>query len=114
QLATLAISSTVSSVVFFSSVVLRHPLRSSLFPYTTLFRSLVAVDRQVIGRVVLAHRRLPQAGVVAAGALDLDDGRAQVGEHHRRDRKSTRLDSRHVSTSYAVLCFKKKRDTNDN
>ena len=47
---------------------------------------LVAVDRQVVRRVVPAHRRLPAAGVITAGALHLDDGGAQVREHHRRVR----------------------------
>src|SRR5947209_14621211 len=70
--------------VFFF-LLFRRPLRSTLFPYTTLFRSVREVEgRQRRGR----HRRLRFAG---AG----------------RDRKSTRLNSSHANNSYAVFCLKK-------
>src|SRR5258708_31954216 len=71
--------------------MIRRPPRSTLFPYTTLFRS-----RRGEHAPVVAGRALREAG--------------QVGtEHHRgQDRKSTRLNSSHQIISYAVFCLKKK------
>src|SRR6478672_5358625 len=69
--------------------MIRRPPRSPLFPYTTLFRS------RAPDRVHLRPRRRPLG----------DDGRD-------RDRKSTRLNSSHDQTSYAVFCLKKKKGTN--
>src|SRR5690606_41823864 len=86
-------------VVFrlFFFLVIRRPPRSTLFPYTTLFRS--AVPRAAVGR----DRR---AGGFAALA-----GQVVFGDHHLagQDRKSTRLNSSHVKISYAVFCLKKKK-----
>src|SRR6266496_6004590 len=78
---------------FFFFLMIRRPPRSTLFPYTTLFRSGPPAWRE------LAHR-LP------AGDLDRH-GRAR----HKlgQDRKSTRLNSSHVEISYAVFCLKKKK-----
>src|SRR4051794_41688443 len=73
--------------------MIRRPPRSTLFPYTTLFRS--AHDRHV--RVVVAALLRVRDVDVARGVV--------VGE----DRKSTRLNSSHPSISYAVFCLKKKR-----
>src|SRR5439155_14546856 len=75
-----------------------RPPRSTLFPYTTLFRSRDArVDRVAAGRQD-ARRRL--GGERVAGR----DGHALAA-----DRKSTRLNSSHVAISYAVFCLKKKK-----
>src|SRR3712207_8220002 len=87
--------------------MIRRPPRSTLFPYTTLFRSAA----QALGR-----RRLQQGDdepqgreVLRAGrqlaAGDVQDGRL---ERRRRDRKSTRLNSSHANISYAVFCLKKQ------
>src|SRR5437868_8779443 len=76
--------------------MIRRPPRSTLFPYTTLFRSLLR--RRNLGGDVRGDRR------VAGVAPDRRD--AGVG-----DRKSTRLNSSHVSISYAVFCLKKKKNT---
>src|SRR5438874_5847625 len=82
--------------------MIRRPPRSTLFPYTTLFRSLGAhfewryVRR--IPRVVGLLAALPAASAFTAVALAA-----------RRDRKSTRLNSSHVEISYAVFCLKKKK-----
>src|SRR5256885_4092216 len=77
--------------------MIRRPPRSTLFPYTTLFRSLVAVG----GEHEVAHHL--QAGEVEG----------VVASHQRRtggvDRKSTRLNSSHLVISYAVFCLKKKK-----
>src|SRR5437868_11788019 len=90
--------------------MLRRPPTSTLFPYTTLFRSLR--DRRE-GRV-----RPPQAQRRGRRHHPLElpvrrpplDARAVApgGQHGRLDRKSTRLNSSHVSISYAVFCLKKK------
>src|SRR5437899_7580184 len=81
--------------------MLRRPPRSTLFPYTTLFRSPLG-DRAC--PPLEAH----QHGVVGPG----DRGRmvrALAGQlARRRDRKSTRLNSSHLGISYAVFCLKKK------
>src|SRR5688572_31428078 len=77
--------------------MIRRPPRSTLFPYTTLFRSLRfapsrELDRPVPIRIRLQHR---------------DELRS--GGKPRRDRKSTRLNSSHSQISYAVFCLKKKK-----
>src|SRR3712207_9005425 len=88
--------------------MIRRPPRSTLFPYTTLFRSAerLAVGRQDQVRVQLAHftQRLE---VVAEGVAEVRPVQADV----RRDwvdRKSTRLNSSHANISYAVFFLKKK------
>src|SRR3712207_7846061 len=85
--------------------MIRRPPRSTLFPYTTLFRSHhLDLD--------LAARRAPEAGqhelaeqLVLLGAIAL----ALQHQDLHRDRKSTRLNSSHANISYAVFCLKKKR-----
>src|SRR2546430_3364073 len=75
--------------------MIRRPPRSTLFPYTTLFRSGV-------------HGRVPQEFERAA----VDIIGSGLGNHvHNRDRKSTRLNSSHSQISYAVFCLKKKKHT---
>src|SRR5256885_13249432 len=99
--------------------MIRRPPRSTLFPYTTLFRSLLPdhlVDLLRVCRVALAerpHRRL----LLAAddlGFLGNVDRLLQALDHEREpaggDRKSTRLNSSHLVISYAVFCLKKKHD----
>src|SRR5690349_22536337 len=76
--------------------MIRRPPRSTLFPYTTLFRS----RRGAASTVWLAlHRH----------RLHQDARRAGTHEDPVRDRKSTRLNSSHVEISYAVFCLKKKK-----
>src|SRR3712207_8068707 len=96
--------------------MIRRPPRSTLFPYTTLFRS--AADPQVLGRL-LPRQRAEELGVALhraarPGAVVLDQvlqsGHRLLGERGTlRDRKSTRLNSSHANISYAVFCLKKKR-----
>src|SRR5438132_6520753 len=84
--------------------MLRRPPRSTLFPYTTLFRSVV-VERLEEG-VAAREGVLVQAGDDAAPAAAGDlAARVQVSG----DRKSTRLNSSHTVISYAVFCLKKKK-----
>src|SRR3712207_7235486 len=95
--------------------MIRRPPRSTLFPYTTLFRSLDGDGDH--------HRRLDGAGLLEGRAQPADvahaeHGGAQAlrvrGEVHPQtgpgeDRKSTRLNSSHANISYAVFCLKKKK-----
>src|SRR5215510_16002349 len=80
-------------LVFFF-LMIRRPPRSTLFPYTTLFRARAPGLRGTVFRCLRAPR--PQA---------TDRSRGRVV----RDRKSTRLNSSHVAISYAVFCLKKKK-----
>src|SRR2546422_8535117 len=87
-----------SDFVFFF-LMIRRPPRSTLFPYTTLFRS--------DGAEVRRHRARA-SDLEAAGRADgRRDRRAERGG--KRDRKSTRLNSSHGYISYAVFCLKKKK-----
>src|SRR6202041_3341400 len=85
----LAWALTVLQLAVFFFLMIRRPPRSTLFPYTTLFRSAGGV-------------RLFEAG----GAWDADGDIHEIA----LDRKSTRLNSSHMSISYAVFCLKKKQD----
>src|SRR2546426_5618270 len=89
--------------------MIRRPPRSTLFPYTTLFRSLAAhgLGPEAEG----ALRAAPTARVERdVGVLEIPDGVALDLEIARvQDRKSTRLNSSHLVISYAVFCLKKKK-----
>src|SRR2546422_7518121 len=80
-------------MLYFFFLMIRRPPRSTLFPYTTLFRSL---------RQVLRLREGPPFDVGVSGLGHEDGGDV-------RDRKSTRLNSSHGYISYAVFCLKKKK-----
>src|SRR2546426_3747922 len=99
--------------------MIRRPPRSTLFPYTTLFRSvngtkLGAVEllntlneiaaKHGVGRTDLVENRL--VGMKSRGAYETPGGTLLV-----TDRKSTRLNSSHLVISYAVFCLKKKTNT---
>src|SRR5690348_17940913 len=93
-------SLSVSSFLFY--LMLRRPPRSTLFPYTTLFRSRGAtVD---ISDAVNASS-LQTAGTIRANSAQREVDISQL----EADRKSTRLNSSHPSISYAVFCLKKKK-----
>src|SRR2546429_1056975 len=93
--------------------MIRRPPRSTLFPYTTLFRS--APDAPLVLRGELHPGPPPTDRVEAArralaGRPDLAVSRADVAAARARiDRKSTRLNSSHGYISYAVFCLKKKK-----
>src|SRR3712207_8447362 len=89
----------------FFFLMIRRPPRSTLFPYTTLFRSPVGLEERRLG-----------VGDAEVGAVALHDraGLREVDARHVReqvvlDRKSTRLNSSHANISYAVFCLKKKK-----
>src|SRR5690606_41802561 len=98
-------SLSTSSRSFYLSffLMMRPPPRSTLFPYTTLFRSQFD---EVGARTSRDHRQGRRAQVV---------GGTPCLERHlaRLDRKSTRLNSSHVKISYAVFCLKKKKESRD-
>src|SRR3712207_6948176 len=80
--------------------MIRRPPRSTLFPYTTLFRSLLAlIALHLLILVKQKHTQFPGAG------------RTEHNVVGNRDRKSTRLNSSHANISYAVFCLKKKKKT---
>src|SRR5690606_42161681 len=81
----------------FFFLLIRRPPRSTLFPYTTLFRSPV-----VLGGVWSTKDNSPEPN---------EDGKNNFRGYRSRDRKSTRLNSSHVKISYAVFCLKKKKLT---
>src|SRR5258708_14513323 len=93
--------------------MIRRPPRSTLFPYTTLFRS--HHDHLHFAAAQHLGRRAPVDGEVQQIALRTGqrNARAQLRAPHRRevDRKSTRLNSSHQIISYAVFCLKKKTKT---
>src|SRR5258707_9425520 len=91
--------------------MIRRPPRSTLFPYTTLFRSYASLLRELVrgtgvhapaDAAVLALRVLAHADDVDVGGATVDQRRPDS------DRKSTRLNSSHANISYAVFCLKKK------
>src|SRR3712207_7467584 len=88
--------------------MIRRPPRSTLFPYTTLFRSLRGRYRS--DRRSAANSSPPwSAEAVVAQRDERDDPEDdQQHEQRRGDRKSTRLNSSHANISYAVFCLKKK------
>src|SRR2546427_1979761 len=82
--------------------MIRRPPRSTLFPYTTLFRSLPDHQRAFVGRA-LQRQQGYEPGAHAAAP-------ASTRVATRSDRKSTRLNSSHSQISYAVFCLKKKKN----
>src|SRR3712207_7132418 len=102
--------------------MIRRPPRSTLFPYTTLFRSTITITwsapstgnplTYVIERAAVAGDFQPVGQPVVAPATGFSDTSAVEGTaylYRVKDRKSTRLNSSHANISYAVFCFKKKK-----
>src|SRR5438874_11104121 len=88
----------LSFYLFFFFLMIRRPPRSTLFPYTTLFRSsfLGFLKLRTLRRRPFSH-------------LSSEIIRQRIGQDKITDRKSTRLNSSHVEISYAVFCLKKKK-----
>src|SRR2546429_4266353 len=101
-------------MLFFFFLMIRRPPRSTLFPYTTLFRSLSDSQRELPDlepRATALRCAHAQRGSIrdraGCGGLGLR-GAAQCNAREHPDRKSTRLNSSHGYISYAVFCLKKK------
>src|SRR3712207_7090276 len=97
--------------------MIRRPPRSTLFPYTTLFRSGGAMRRRwLIGIVVVMAAALGAVTLVGAADMQGTDNPDTLkggdeADKIEGDRKSTRLNSSHANISYAVFCLKKKNKT---
>src|SRR2546430_5145943 len=98
--------------------MIRRPPRSTLFPYTTLFRSTIDLGVQVNGLAMMPMAPELTAVVQAAtyenalsGGAIMSLFGADLAHGMRQDRKSTRLNSSHSQISYAVFCLKKKKKT---
>src|SRR3712207_7350357 len=94
--------------------MIRRPPRSTLFPYTTLFRSQAGPGQRPAIAAIDRPRQQPEAGragerggAARPGDVRVADDVAAVGGQ-QQDRKSTRLNSSHANISYAVFCLKKK------
>src|SRR2546426_1712611 len=111
-----------SPTSFFFFLMIRRPPRSTLFPYTTLFRSQFdpsewsspptearIVDKPPLGKVIVGRGAVNQKGPEAAFLAALHAIRGAG----KKDRKSTRLNSSHLVISYAVFCLKKKIKRDD-
>src|SRR5438270_3361619 len=85
--------------------MIRRPPRSTLFPYTTLFRSIAMMTPSAAPTILLYARVHRHA--LAQG--EVQDKLAPTGAFAVGDRKSTRLNSSHSQISYAVFCLKKKK-----
>src|SRR5690349_23832393 len=88
--------------------MIRRPPRSTLFPYTTLFRSLGRVSLHEDARHL--RRELGARGGLTVVRRFGRDGTVAADVSPEPDRKSTRLNSSHVEISYAVFCLKKKKN----
>src|SRR5256885_9893160 len=98
------------SFMFFFFLMIRRPPRSTLFPYTTLFRSNVEEQLIKTGHVVRGRIGVTIQDVNAqlAEPFGLERPRGALVSSVKKDRKSTRLNSSHLVISYAVFCLKKK------
>src|SRR2546430_11615771 len=98
------------SSIFFFFLMIRRPPRSTLFPYTTLFRSRIAPHD-----VQLQPRGVGAEDLTGVDARDREAGAVAVEAEDRPavDRKSTRLNSSHSQISYAGFCLKKKKHDNN-
>src|SRR3712207_7094704 len=92
--------------------MIRRPPRSTLFPYTTLFRSVVVGEWAAANaRSVPVGTRVPLDGPTAAARIFRSGKPERVEDYDSmEDRKSTRLNSSHANISYAVFCLKKKKN----
>src|SRR2546429_4685186 len=95
--------------------MIRRPPRSTLFPYTTLFRShpLLVVGDDITTDHISPASAIPPDSLVADFLVERGDDRGDLNvfASRRGDRKSTRLNSSHGYISYAVFCLKKKKNT---
>src|SRR5256885_6800640 len=92
----------------FFFLMIRRPPRSTLFPYTTLFRSACdAINESLLSTII--ERDVAGRGFAAAEHADFAHPLGAHADAQNPDRKSTRLNSSHLVISYAVFCLKKKK-----
>src|SRR5437899_8110548 len=102
----------LSSTICFFFLMIRRPPRSTLFPYTTLFRSRETAAQR---RTAIEGSLIEERGNLSIGGNNggsSPEVAVRIGEKEGdlgRDRKSTRLNSSHLGISYAVFCLKKKK-----
>src|SRR3712207_7068952 len=91
--------------------MIRRPPRSTLFPYTTLFRSMAALGelREMSPDLLRALKRTGFSDAEIAAIFGVDESDVRQRRVEQGDRKSTRLNSSHANISYAVFCLKKKK-----
>src|SRR3712207_9044523 len=89
--------------ILFFFLMIRRPPRSTLFPYTTLFRSQLLLKQLEQAQIDINQSATSIAGRVSIG----------LATYSSSDRKSTRLNSSHANISYAVFCLKKKKNIKD-
>src|SRR3712207_7454834 len=94
-------------IYVFFFLMIRRPPRSTLFPYTTLFRSFGDDELRILLEACRISDRLDQLAAYLADKPLLVEERGRMV-----DRKSTRLNSSHANISYAVFCLKKKNNLN--
>src|SRR3712207_7083636 len=102
----------MKTLVVYFFLMIRRPPRSTLFPYTTLFRSPRSLQDPRRGQGRSTDRASERRDRAGAARRDLRQRPAPVPRHDA-DRKSTRLNSSHANISYAVFCLKKKKNTHD-
>src|SRR3712207_7882692 len=94
------------ALTFFFFLMIRRPPRSTLFPYTTLFRSLLVANLSRFERLLEKRpRHVNRDGGGTHGGI------TEASASRCGDRKSTRLNSSHANISYAVFCLKKKKNS---
>src|SRR3712207_7183987 len=90
--------------------MIRRPPRSTLFPYTTLFRSSASTGGRKARRQAVSSRQRQSDPSGARRVRRMAPPAARRGKSYGVDRKSTRLNSSHANISYAVFCLKKKKN----
>src|SRR2546422_4327057 len=98
------IASLFHCILFFFFLMIRRPPRSTLFPYTTLFRSFVD-GQEFLMSASIGISTFPDDGADVETLVK----NADIAMYRAKDRKSTRLNSSHGYISYAVFCLKKKK-----
>src|SRR3712207_6848623 len=91
--------------------MIRRPPRSTLFPYTTLFRSVERWRPHDVGILAIVAVIALAESLLGEAVLGIEREGGGVRDAHFQDRKSTRLNSSHANISYAVFCLKKKNNT---
>src|SRR3712207_8031558 len=105
----------MSIKIIFFFLMMRRPPRSTLFPYTTLFRSITGMRADTSTfpvELTITRIDVPGPPTFTGYLRDITDRKAaeaELRESRARDRKSTRLNSSHANISYAVFCLKKKK-----